>query len=43
MMKLYRFDHSPFVRKVQIVLDLIGAEFECVDVPYGDRSELVER
>jgi glutathione S-transferase len=42
MMELYRFDHSPFVRKVQIVLDLIGAEFECVDVPYGDRSELVE-
>ena len=41
-MKLYRFDYSPFVRKVQIVLDLIGSQYEVVDVPYGDRTELVE-
>jgi glutathione S-transferase len=42
MIRLYRFDYSPFVRKVQIVLDLIGAEYEAVDVPYGDRTELAE-
>jgi glutathione S-transferase len=41
-MKLYRFDYSPFVRKVQMALDLIGAEYEAVDVPYGDRTELAE-
>ncbi len=39
-MKLYRLDYSPFVHKVQMVLDLIGAEYEAVDVPYGDRTEL---
>jgi glutathione S-transferase len=42
VIKLYRFDYSPFVRKVQMVLDLIGAEYEAVDVPYGDRTELAE-
>jgi glutathione S-transferase len=42
VIRLYRFDYSPFVRKVQIVLDLIGSEYEAVDVPYGDRTELVE-
>lgn len=42
MIRLYRFDYSPYVRKVQIVLDLIGSEYEAVDVPYGDRTELVE-
>jgi len=42
VIKLYRFDYSPFVRKVQMVLDLIGTEYEAVDVPYGDRTELVE-
>jgi glutathione S-transferase len=42
LIKLYRFDYSPFVRKVQIVLDLLGAEYEAVDVPYGDRSELAD-
>ena len=41
-MRLYRFDYSPFVRKVQIALDLMGTEYEAVDVPYGDRSELAE-
>lgn len=40
-MKLYRFDYSPYVRKVQMALDLMGAKYEAVDVPYGDRSELV--
>jgi uncharacterized protein YbjT (DUF2867 family)/glutaredoxin len=42
VIRLYRFDYSPFVRKVQMVLDLIGTEYEAVDVPYGDRTELAE-
>jgi len=42
VIKLYRLDYSPFVHKVQMVLDLIGAEYEAVDVPYGDRTELAE-
>lgn len=42
MIRLYRFDYSPFVRKVQIVLDLVRAQYEIVDVPYGDRTELAE-
>jgi glutathione S-transferase len=39
-MKLYRFRFSPFARKVQMVLDLLGARYELIDVPYSDRSEL---
>jgi glutathione S-transferase len=39
-MKLYRFRYSPYARKVQIVLDLIGARYEQIEVPYGDRTEL---
>jgi glutathione S-transferase len=39
-MKLYRFRWSPFARKVQILLDLIGARYETIEVPYSDRSEL---
>jgi glutathione S-transferase len=42
VIRLYRFDYSPYVRKVQIVLDLIGSEYEAVDVPYGDRTKLVD-
>ena len=42
MIRLYRFDYSPFVRKVQILLDLAGERYEAVDVPYGDRTELAE-
>jgi glutathione S-transferase len=41
-MKLYRFDYSPFVRKVQMALELTGSAYEAVDVPYGDRTELAE-
>lgn len=41
-MKLYRFDYSCYARKVQMVLDLCGLDYELVDVPYGNRSELVE-
>jgi glutathione S-transferase len=39
-MKLYRFKHSGFARKVQMLLDLIGRPYELVDVPYLDRNEL---
>ena len=39
-MKLYRFRYSPYARKVQIVLDLMGATYEIVEVPYTDRDEL---
>lgn len=39
-MKLYRFRYSPYARKVQMLLDLLGAKYETVDVAYSDRSEL---
>ena len=39
-MKLYRLRYSPYARKVQILLDLIPASYECIDVPYGRRDEL---
>ncbi len=39
-MKLYRFRYSPFARKVQILLDLIGARYDVVEVPYSDRNEI---
>lgn len=42
MMKLYRFEYSCYARKVQMVLDLIGAHYQVIDVPYGDRTELAE-
>ena len=39
-MKLFRFRYSPYARKVQMVLDLIGARYELVEVPYSDRNEI---
>jgi len=39
-MKLFRFRHSPFARKVQMVLELLGIPHEVVDVPYVDRAEM---
>src|ERR1700687_463144 len=39
-MKLYRFEYSCFARKVQMVLDLLGARYDINEVPYGDRTEL---
>jgi glutathione S-transferase len=39
-MKLYRFRYSPYARKVQMVLDLLGLAHEVVEVPYSDRDEL---
>lgn len=42
MFKLYRFEYSCYARKVQCVLDLMGTPCQVIDVPFGDRSELVE-
>jgi len=39
-MKLYRFRYSPYARKVQMLLDLLGHDYELVEVPYSDRTEL---
>jgi glutathione S-transferase len=39
-MKLYRFRYSPYARKVQAVLDWLGATSELVEVQYADRNEL---
>jgi glutathione S-transferase len=39
-MKLYRFRYSPYARKVQMVLDLLGKSYDVVEVPYDDRDEL---
>jgi glutathione S-transferase len=39
-MKLYRFRYSPYARKVQMLLDLLGARYEIVEVPYSDRTEI---
>ena len=41
-MKLYRFRYSPYARKVQMLLDLLGAAYELVEVPYEDRNELAQ-
>lgn len=40
MMELYRFDFSPFARKVQMLLDLLGLPYTLQEVPYGDREAL---
>jgi glutathione S-transferase len=39
-MKLYRFRYSPYARKVQALLDLLGARYDVVEVPYADRNEI---
>jgi glutathione S-transferase len=39
-MKLYRFRYSPYARKVQMLLDLMGSSYELVEVPFGQRDEL---
>ena len=41
-MKIYGFSYSPYVRKVQLLLDLAGHQYERIEVPYGDRTELVQ-
>jgi glutathione S-transferase len=39
-MKLYRLHYSPYARKVQMVLDLLGVRYELREVDYCDREEL---
>jgi glutathione S-transferase len=39
-MKLYRLIYSPYARKVQMLLDLMGRRYDAVDVLYRDRTEL---
>jgi glutathione S-transferase len=39
-MKLYRFRYSPYARKVQMLLDLMGRAYDLIEVPYGDRTEI---
>jgi glutathione S-transferase len=41
-MKLYRFRYSPYARKVQMLLDLLGAKYELVELSYTERGELAE-
>ncbi len=40
-MKLYRFPYSNYCGKVQMALEILGRPYELVDVPYGDRAELL--
>ena len=42
LMKLYRFRYSPYARKVQMLLDLLGAEYELIEQSYTERSALAE-
>jgi glutathione S-transferase len=42
VMKLYRFRYSPYARKVQMLLDLMGAKYQLVEQSYVDRAELAE-
>lgn len=39
-MRLHRFRYSPYARKVQMVLELMGEPHEVVEVPYGERNDL---
>lgn len=39
-MKLYRLRYSPYARKVQMLLDLLGHSYELIETPYTDRNEL---
>jgi glutathione S-transferase len=41
-MKLFRLRYSPFARKVQMLLDVLGHHYELVEVDYGQRNELAE-
>ncbi|HTU60503.1 MAG TPA: glutathione S-transferase family protein [Polyangiales bacterium] len=41
-MKLYYLRYSPYARKVQILLDLLGERHEDIEMNYSDRTELAE-
>jgi len=40
--KLFRFRHSCYAWKVQALFELAGVPFEAVDVPYADRTVLLQ-
>ena len=42
MIKLYRFPYSCYALKVQYLLDKLKLKYDVINVPYGDRTELVE-
>lgn len=42
MIKLYRFPYSCYALKVQYLLDALNLDYTPVDVPFAERSELVE-
>ncbi|HWA71755.1 MAG TPA: glutathione S-transferase family protein [Polyangiaceae bacterium] len=39
-MKLYSLRYSPYARKVEMLLDLLGRPYERIEMQYSDRSEL---
>ncbi|MFO0685727.1 MAG: glutathione S-transferase family protein [Sandaracinus sp.] len=39
-MRLHRLHYSPYARKVQMLLELVGIAHEVIEVPYGQREEL---
>ena len=39
-MRLFKLDYSPYARKVQMLLDLLGLAYEAVEIDFGDREEL---
>jgi len=41
-MKLYRLRYSPYARKVEILLDLLGKRYQPIELNYSDRTELAE-
>ena len=41
-MRLYRFRYSCYARKVQGLLELARAPFDVIDVPYADRTALLQ-
>jgi glutathione S-transferase len=41
-MKLYRFVYSPYARKVQMLLDLLGVQYDLIEVNYVEREELAK-
>jgi glutathione S-transferase len=41
-MKLYSLRYSPYVRKVQMLLELLGQKFDLSELRYSDRTELAE-
>ena len=40
-MRLFRFSYSPYARKIEALLELMGQPVTLVEVPYVDRSELL--